>query len=52
MAKKGQAKNTKNKAKHAKLMARKKNKLKLEKELHLKRIKSIIEQQKDKLNKT
>ncbi|REE78856.1 hypothetical protein BX611_2993 [Lutibacter oceani] len=42
MAKKGQAKNTKNKAKHSKLMAKKKNKLKQEKELHKNRLKAII----------
>ena len=42
MAKKGQSKNTKNKAKHSKLMTQKKNKLKLGKELHAKRLKLII----------
>ena len=42
MAKKGQAKNTKNKAKHSKLMTIKKNKLKAEKELRKKRLKAII----------
>jgi len=42
MGKQGRAKNTKNKAKHAKLMARKKNKLKAEKEAHKKRLKAII----------
>ena len=47
MAKKGQAKNTKNKAKHAKLMAQKKNKLKLEKELHVKRLKLIVQKQQE-----
>ncbi|MFK5959667.1 MAG: hypothetical protein QM495_12470 [Lutibacter sp.] len=47
MAKKGQAKNTKNKAKHSKLMAQKKNKLRIEKELHAKRIKAIIQKQKE-----
>ena len=43
MAKKGQAKNTKNKAKHSKLMKQKKNKLKTEKELHTQRLKSILQ---------
>ena len=47
MAKKGQAKNTKNKAKHSKLMKQKKNKLKSEKELHTQRIKSIIQKYKE-----
>ncbi len=52
MAKKGQAKNTKNKAKHSKLMSQKKNKLRVEKELHIKRIKSIIQKQKEQLDET
>jgi len=47
MAKKGREKNTKNKAKHAKLVARKKNKLKLEKETRKQRLKSIIEKAKE-----
>jgi len=47
MAKKGQAKNTKNKAKHSKLMKQKKNKLKSEKKLHTQRIKSIIQKYKE-----
>ncbi|WP_299528190.1 hypothetical protein [uncultured Lutibacter sp.] len=42
MAKKGRAKNTKNKAKHSKLMNQKKTKLRDAKELHTKRIKAII----------
>jgi hypothetical protein len=42
MAKQGREKNTKNKAKHGKLMARKKNKLKTEKELHKERLKEIV----------
>lgn len=42
MAKKGSAKNTKNKAKHSKLMGRKTNKLKLEKQLHKEKLKAII----------
>ncbi|WP_456463036.1 hypothetical protein [Lutibacter sp.] len=47
MPKKGQAKNTKNKAKHSKLMSQKKNRLKKSKELHVKRIKSIIKKHKE-----
>ncbi|MFS4492877.1 hypothetical protein [Maribacter sp. 2308TA10-17] len=42
MAKKGKAKNTVNKAKHTKLMNRKKNKLKKEAELRKERLKAII----------
>ena len=42
MAKKGKDKNTLNKAKHAKLMDRKKNKLKKEAALRKERLKSII----------
>ncbi|GER60153.1 hypothetical protein [Patiriisocius marinus] len=42
MAKKGKAKNTKNKAKHSKLMAQKKNRLVSEKELRKIRLKEII----------
>lgn len=41
MSKKGSAKNTKNKAKHSKLMAQKKNKLKKETELRKMRLKEI-----------
>jgi len=41
MAKKGKAKNTQNKAKHAKLMQRKKNKLRKEKEAKKQRLKEI-----------
>lgn len=47
MAKKGQAKNTKNKAKHSKLMNQKKAKLREAKELHSKRIKVIIQKHKE-----
>jgi len=47
MAKKGSAKNTKNKAKHSKLMTQKKNKLREEKELHSRKIKSIIQKRKE-----
>ena len=42
MPKKGKGKNTVNKAKHTKLMQRKINKVKLEKQLHKERLKSII----------
>ena len=42
MAKKGKEKNTKNKAKHSKLMDRKKNKIRSEKELHKERLKAIV----------
>ncbi len=41
MSKKGSAKNTKNKAKHAKLMAQKKNKLKKDTELRKSRLKEM-----------
>lgn len=41
MAKSGAQKNTKNKAKHAKLMARKKNKLRQEKENRKARLKEL-----------
>jgi hypothetical protein len=47
MAKKGKAKNTQNKAKHSKLMDRKKNKLRSTKELTKQRLKSIITKHKD-----
>ncbi len=43
MAKKGQEKNTKNKAKHSRLIAQKKNKKKLEAELRKERLKAIME---------
>lgn len=42
MPKKGKAKNTLNKAKHTKLMNRKINKVKLEKQLNKERLKAII----------
>ena len=42
MTKKGKAKNTLNKAKHTKLMHRKINKGKLEKQLHKERLKAIV----------
>lgn len=47
MAKKGRAKNTKNKAKHAKLMGQKKNRLRKVEELHKNRLKTILQQQKE-----
>lgn len=47
MAKKGKAKNTKNKAKHATLMGQKKNKLLSEKELRKERLKAIIKKAND-----
>ena len=47
MAKKGKAKNTVNKAKHAKLMSRKKNKLKREAALRKERLKEIIRKSKE-----
>jgi len=47
MPKKGREKNTKNKAKHNKLMNRKKNKLAQEKTLRKKRLKSIISKYKE-----
>lgn len=42
MAKKGKEKNTKNKAKHTKLMNRKLNKLREEKEMRRKRLKDLV----------
>ncbi|RKR14669.1 hypothetical protein CLV91_0747 [Maribacter vaceletii] len=42
MAKKGKEKNTLNKAKHTKLMNRKKNKLKKEQETRKERLKAIV----------
>ncbi|MDN3667036.1 hypothetical protein ACFFU1_07640 [Algibacter miyuki] len=47
MAKTGQDKNTKNKAKHSKLMAQKKNKKKAEVALRKERLKEIIQQSKN-----
>tara|TARA_R110002049_G_scaffold285775_4_gene467312 strand:+ start:6041 stop:6199 length:159 start_codon:yes stop_codon:yes gene_type:complete len=43
MAKTGHDKNTKNKAKHSKLMAKKKNKKKVEDALRKERLKAIIQ---------
>ena len=48
MAKKGKAKNTVNKAKHTKLMDRKKNKLKKEVALRKERLKAILNKSKEK----
>ncbi|WP_298505299.1 hypothetical protein [uncultured Maribacter sp.] len=48
MAKKGKEKNTVNKAKHTKLMNRKKNKLKKEQETRKERLKAIIKLSKEK----
>jgi len=42
MAKKGKEKNTRNKAKHTKLINRKKNKLKQEKQTRKEKLKEII----------
>lgn len=50
MAKKGKAKNTVNKAKHTKLMDRKKNKLKKEAELRKERLSEIIKRSQQKEN--
>ena len=52
MVKKGKEKNTVNKAKHTKLMNRKKNKLKKEQETRKERLKEIVKlsQQKNKEN--
>ena len=47
MAKTGRQKNTKNKAKHSKFMARKTNKLKEEKALRKLRLKAIIDKAKE-----
>jgi hypothetical protein len=43
MAKTGREKNTKNKSKHSKLMDRKKNKLRDQKELRKQRLKEIVQ---------
>jgi hypothetical protein len=47
MSKKGKEKNTKNKAKHTKLMSRKINKLRDEKEQRKMRLKEIIQKAKE-----
>lgn len=51
MAKKGREKNTKNKAKHTKLLNRKNNKLKAEKELRSQRLKAIVQKAKEQQHK-
>ncbi len=43
MAKKGKEKNTQNKAKHTKLMNRKKNKIRKEKEARAARLKALVQ---------
>ena len=50
MAKTGRDKNTKNKAKHSKLMAQKKNKKKEEEQLRKERLKAIIKKAKQDKN--
>ena len=47
MAKAGSAKNTKNKAKHAKLMTRKLNKERAAKELRVARLKNVLQRAKN-----
>lgn len=47
MAKTGREKNTKNKAKHTKLLKRKKNKRSVEKQLHKERLMAIIQKAKE-----
>ncbi|WP_192877617.1 MULTISPECIES: hypothetical protein [Arenibacter] len=51
MSKKGKEKNTANKAKHTKLLNRKKNKLKKEKETRKERLKAIFAQHRENDNK-
>ncbi len=48
MAKTGQEKNTKNKAKHTKLLNRKKNKIKQEKNIRKERLKIIVKKANEK----
>ena len=48
MAKKGKEKNTKNKAKHTKLLNRKKNKIKSDAALRKERLKAILQKAKEK----
>ncbi len=50
MAKQGRDKNTKNKAKHTKLMNRKKNKLREEKRLRSERLKALMKKVNDTKN--
>ncbi|GGZ91007.1 hypothetical protein [Algibacter mikhailovii] len=47
MAKKGQEKNTKNKAKHSKLMDQKKNKKKVAEALRKEKLKAIVQKAKN-----
>ena len=47
MAKEGREKNTKNKAKHSKLIERKKNKHKTKKETRKERLKEIVQKAKE-----
>ena len=47
MSKKGSEKNTKNKAKHSKLMAQKKNKKKSQEALRRERLKAIVKKSKE-----
>ena len=51
MTKQGKAKNTKNKAKHSKLMLRKANKLRAEKLLHQQRLKELLQKQREQQDK-
>jgi|TARA_B110000967_G_scaffold153824_1_gene158347 hypothetical protein len=51
MPKQGKAKNTKNKAKHSKLMLRKTNKLRAEKLLHQQRLKELLQKQREQQDK-
>lgn len=51
MSKKGKEKNTENKAKHTKLLNRKKNKLKKEKELRKERLRAIVKNAQEKAKK-
>jgi len=48
MAKKGKEKNTKNKAKHTKLLNRKKNKIKSDAVMRKERLKAILQKAKEK----
>ena len=50
MAKKGKAKNTKNKAKHSKLMGKKINKLRKEKDTRAERLKDIIKKSQEEMD--
>ncbi len=50
MSKKGKEKNTANKAKHTKLLNRKKNRIKKEKETRKERLKAIVKKHQEKLD--